>query len=375
MCCTPEPKISVRKRAASVRRLCEALRISRSAPPSALDRPGSARCRRDRSRRRPAISRRRAATCRTAATSAFPRTCIDWEMWSTRVRPAPAGRSPRRLEVDVPEPRPARSCRRRNRAGCRRARARRNVQLARADALGERRSSSFTARSTVAAASSTRSADRADRGAVGDVEGMREPFLVAVHDDVDVALRQRVTALERCAPARAKPRPRSVVSNAAADASSIGELDELDAAAGRPRRQRGQPGDRRRPWPRRSSSSMKISERCPSTATLRAEPARKRSLNISSDSSPSNPVACERPHEVADRQARPAPACSGSGGSRRGSPCRAAARRPPAPGRCGRLGMARIAFRSVPRTRAWKVSSTSPMAGWSARRTTSHASR
>ncbi len=49
-------------------------------------------------------------------------------------------------------------------------------------------SSSFTARSIVAAASSTLSAIAQTDGAVGDVEGMGEAFLLAVDDDVDVAL-------------------------------------------------------------------------------------------------------------------------------------------------------------------------------------------
>ena len=39
------------------------------------------------------------------------------------------------------------------------------------------------------------------------------------------------------------------------------------------------------------------------------------------------------------------------------------------------LGIERIALRSVLREKMWKLSSVSPIAGWSARRTTSQASR
>ena len=83
----------------------------------------------------------------------------------------------------------------------------------------------------------------------------------------------------------------------------------------------------------------------------------------------------ERVHEGVDRQARPGRESSGNGGSRRGSPCRAAARPRSAPGRCGPWGSARIGVRSVLRARIWKESRTSPTDGWSARRTTSQASR
>ena len=199
-------------------------------------------------------------------------------MWSTASGRRPlAGVLAGGLEVDVPEPAQLALADRRNRAGCRRARAppgcpARPARRAWRNGCVEQ----LLARGRASPRHRRPSADRADRGAVGDVVGVREALLLAVDDDVDVALppaRHRLGAV-RARPARSRG-PAAASRTPMRDGLVDGELDELDAAAGRARRQRGKPGDAARPWPARSSSSRKISERWPSTATLRAEPARK----------------------------------------------------------------------------------------------------
>ena len=236
-------------------------------------------------------------------------------------------------------------------------------------------SRSAMARSTVRASVVDPQSQGADGGSVRDVEGMREAFLVSIHDDVDVALppaghslRAMDAGLLKSEPAQgffeAAGAPRSSTANST---NSMPEQAALGGRAGR--------SGRAAPVRRRSSSSMTISERCPSMATLRAEPARKRSLNISRESRPSNPVAWSASMKSSMGKVALARESSGSAGSRIDNPCRASAHRPSARGRYGRPGMERIAERSVPRASTWKESSTSPTAGWFARRTTSHESR
>ena len=102
--------------------------------------------------------------------------------------------------------------------------------------------------------------------------------------------RQRVTAFDLCTPAWAKPSVASARSKRAAAVSSMANstksIPRQCARGGR----FGMPAIGV-PVRRCNSSSMNMSERWPSTATERAEPARKLSLNISSESSPSKPVA------------------------------------------------------------------------------------
>ena len=133
----------------------------------------------------------------------------------------------------------------------------------------------------------------ADGGAMRDVEGMGEALLVRIHDDVDVTLPPAGHRLRAMVAGLLKPEPAQGLLEPDGAALVHGELDELDAGADGFGRKNGRSG-RAAPVRRRSSSSMTISERCPSMATLRAEPARKRSLKISRESRPSNPVARER---------------------------------------------------------------------------------
>ena len=115
-----------------------------------------------------------------------------------------------------------------------------------------------------------------------------KPSFSRVDDEVDAALppaRHRLRLVHaRLARSRGRASSRS---KRGCGGLVDGELDELGAEARDARRQRRQPGRRHAGCRARSWSSRKISERWPSIATLRAEPARNWSLKISSDSSPS----------------------------------------------------------------------------------------
>ena len=152
--------------------------------------PGCAPARPDRRPPAPALSRDRAARCRTAASSASRRTasiarcgrpCVQAGLVRRQLRRSARTRCPRRGR--------GRSSGRGSRSGCRRRRAPPGCRARPAPtAWWNGWSSSRVARSNVAAASSTREPERADRRAVHEVEGMGEALLLAVDHEVDVAL-------------------------------------------------------------------------------------------------------------------------------------------------------------------------------------------
>ena len=151
-------------------------------------------------------------------------------------------------------------------------------------------------------ASSTRSARAQTEVPCVMLKECAKPSLSAFTTMLMSPCRQRVTAFERWMPGLLETRARSsVFSNPTAlrssTANSTNSMPEQTALGGRAGR-----SARAAPVRRRSSSSMTISERCPSMATLRAEPARKRSLKISSESRPSKPGRVQREHEIVDRQ-------------------------------------------------------------------------
>ena len=342
MCCTPEPKSSLRKRDDSVWRLCEALRTRRKRAVRRLD---------------------HLALHHAAGIDARPARGVFAHVEQRGVEQEPgqhllvvhrlrdvvdarAGRRRRAgvastgVELDVPEPAELALAVDEVDAGCRRARAPPGCRARPAPtACRKGWSRSARARSTVAA----RVVDAAAPSAQTDgpcvmLKEWAKPSFSVLTTRLMSPCRQRVTAFDLCRPALAKPRPRSTLSKRRRRGLVHRELDELDAGAARARRQVGQ---RRRPARRSRGAARRAgrcSERCPSIATLRAEPARKRSLKISSESEPVVAGRLQRLHEVADRQLALARESSGSAGSRTGSPSRAAARRRSARGRCGRAG-------------------------------------
>src|SRR5829696_1060814 len=82
--------------------------------------------------------------------------------------------------------------------------------------------------------------DRADRRAMGDVEGMGEAFLLAVDDDVDVALAPAGDVLRLVLARLGEAEPGEQLLEIRGRGLVHRELDELDARARRARRQRRQ---------------------------------------------------------------------------------------------------------------------------------------
>lgn len=119
------------------------------------------------------------------------------------------------------------------------------------------------------------------------------------------------------------------------------------------------------------SSSSNSTDRIASTAARHGSDWRNTSLNTSSDSGPAYPVDSTCPRNVV-RSNAPCPGnsrwcllhCSTSMCSRGASAsCRKKIFSP---------GIVRMAARSVPRERTWKLSRHTPSAGWSPRRTMRH---
>ena len=139
-------------------------------------------------------------------------------MWSTPIRPAPcwplvAGR----LEIHLPDQRPSVGLRVEEieQAAAEPAHGG-DVELARADAPGETACRAAPSRARPSPPRHRRAAPMAQTdGAVGDVEAVGEAVLVAVDDDVDVALAPQRDSLDRCRPAGRNPRARSSVSKLA----------------------------------------------------------------------------------------------------------------------------------------------------------------
>ena len=164
-------------------------------------------------------------------------------MWSTRVRPAPAlgcvlagG-----LELDVPDlAQVALGIDEVDQAAAEAAH-RRDLQLAGADGLAEGLVEQLLRAVERGGGILHPQADGAHGGAVRDVVGVREAFLLGVDDDVDGALppaRHRLR-LVHSGPREAEALQRRLEGDGAALVD--GELDELGAEAFRSRRQRGKP--------------------------------------------------------------------------------------------------------------------------------------
>ena len=250
MCWTPEPNSSLRKREASVWRLCEALRTRRRRRPATRTTwlcttpPGSSTSCDAR------LPSRRGARCRTEARSASPRSASTARDGRSRTRPgiAGAGRRATGLEIDLPEAGRARSSGRRNREGCRRGRAPPGCRARPGRPPGGTAGrEASTARSIVADASSTRSAMAQTDEPCVMLKEWAKPSFSRVDDDVDVALPPAVDGLRLVLAGLGEAEAaRAALSKSTAAVLVHRELDELDARHARARRQRRQARHRRR---------------------------------------------------------------------------------------------------------------------------------
>ena len=153
----------------------------------------------------------------------------------TRPRVRARVRRPVRLEIDVPDAGRARACGRRNTTGCRRARARPECRARPARrAWRNGRSSSFTARSTVARRIVDPSATAQTEDPWVMLKECAKPSLSLLTTMLMSPCCQRVTAFERCRPAWAKPSRAAAPLEAGGGGLVHRELDKLDALAASP---------------------------------------------------------------------------------------------------------------------------------------------
>src|SRR5215213_11145098 len=117
---------------------------------------------------------------------------------------------------------------------------RRNLELARPDPLAERLVDQLHGALDRRRGVGDPQRDRADRRAMGDVEGMGEAFLLAVDDDVDVALAPAGDVLRLVLARLGEAEPGEQRLEIRGGGLVHRELDELDAGARRARRQRRQ---------------------------------------------------------------------------------------------------------------------------------------
>ena len=163
----------------------------------------------------------------------------------------------------------------------------RQLHLARPDRLAERCGRAARGRAPSPPRHPQPQADGADAWPMRDVGGVRKAFPLGIDDEVDGALPPPVHLFDRCRPARAKPsaekRRASSPALSSSTANSMNSMPSGSARSGVALRA-GECAAAARGAARRPAA---ISERRPSMATWRAEPARNWSLNISSERWPS----------------------------------------------------------------------------------------
>ena len=205
------------------------------------------------------------------------------------------------------------------------------------------------------------------------VEGMRETLAILIDDDVDLALAEQFDVLGAVASRALEAEALDQRDERGGIGIAGREFDEFDALdLGRRRRRaadRGAAARRGRRAPRSPVSPSARSDRMPSSAICGGRGAAELVVeDLERDRAAIARVRRSR-RDIRRRDSRPGRDSSGNGGSATAGPSAAPARRRPAPARSFRPGFALIGASGLPRTQAWKLSSTMPRLGRSAART------